>query len=413
MFLPKINKRRENMKKHLLALAIVFIFALLVSSVSATLSPAAINATLNPSESVDEHKTVFLSGTIPKGDVVFAFDLTGSMGDEIDEAKSSAIDIMTNLGALISDAQFGVMSFMDYPHSYENYHGYTDTYGDPASGDYAYNLDQPITSDTTAVSNAITGLSLGYGVDGPQDYTRIMYESYADAAVGWRPGAKRILVMFGDNVPHDDNLLEGISAGTYSTGGDPGRDEIQDTADDLDLQTVLSEMNTNNVVLLYVDSGDLGIYWDYWTSLAGGARYDLTSAEDIPAAIQTLVGEEAAHVDTLTLKAEAGYEAWLTSVVPTEYTDINIPEEGATREFDITITVPPGTPPGTYVFNIIADADGASYGEQEVTITVLGIDHVIPETPFGTILASASILIGFIAYIGIPRFRKTRKIASL
>lgn len=335
------------------------------------------------------------------------------MSAEISEAKSSAIDIMTNLGSLISDAQFGVMSFMDYPHSYTDYFGYTATYGSAAYGDYAYSLDQPVTSDTTQVSNTINALVLGSGQDGPQDYTRIMYESYADAAVGWRTGAKRILVMFGDAVPHDNNLNEGIFAGTYSTGGDPGRDEIQETADDLDLQTVLGEMDTNNVVLLYVDSGGLADYWNYWTSLTGGARYDLTSAEDIPDAIQTLVGEEAAHVDTLTLKAETGYEAWLTSVVPTEYTDVDIPEEGATREFDITITVPSGTLPGTYVFNIIADADGASYGEQMVTINVPGIDHVIPETPFGTILASASILIGFIAYIGIPKFRKTRKTASL
>jgi hypothetical protein len=197
--------------------------------------------------------------------------------------------------------------------------------------------------------------------------------------------------------------------GTYSTGGDPGIDELQDTSDDLDLQTVLGEMNTNNVVLLYVDSGGLADYWDYWTSLAGGARYDLTTAEDIPDAIQTLVGEEAAHVDTLTLKAEAGFEAWLTDVDPPEYTDIDIPPPGwCSGFFDITITVPLGTLPGTYIFNIIADADGASYGEQEVTITV-PFTHVIPETPIGTIIASASMFIGFIAYMTVPRFRKAIK----
>jgi len=387
-------------------LTVVFLCAMLAASVSATISPDAVTDTLNPGESITEHKTVFLPGTIPKGDVVFAFDLTGSMSGEIEEAQSSAIAIMTALGALISDAQFGVMSFMDYPHSYEDYHGYSATYGDASDGDYAYNLDQPVTSDTTAVSNAINGLTLGYGADGPQDYTRIMYESYADAAVGWRSGAKRILVMFGDNIPHDDNVNEGIFAWTYSTGGDPGRDELQDTTDDLDLQTVLGEMNTNHVVLLYVDSGGRADYWNYWTSLTGGARYDLESDEDIPAAIQALVGEEAAHVDTLTLKAEAGFETWLTSVVPTAYTDIDLP---ATKEFDITITVPLGTLPGTYVFDIIADADGASYGEQVVTIIVPGIDHVIPETPIGTIIASASMFIGFIAYMTVPRFRKAIK----
>lgn len=125
-----------------------------------------------------------------------------------------------------------------------------------------------------------------------------------------------------------------------------------------------------------------------------------------------MVGEEAAHVDTLTLKAEVGFEAWLTSVVPPEYTDIDIPSDGTTREFDITITVPLGTLPGTYIFDVIADADGASYGEQEVTITV-PFAHVIPETPIGTIIASASMFIGLIAYITVPRFRKAIKTPKL
>jgi len=86
---------------------------------------------------------------------------------------------------------------------------------------------------------AINAMTLGDGEDGPEDYTRAFFESYADSAVGWRDGAQRILVHFGDNVPHDNNLNEGVTTGTWSTGGDPGRDELQGTADDLDLQTVL------------------------------------------------------------------------------------------------------------------------------------------------------------------------------
>ncbi len=393
-------------------------FALLTASVSASLTPATINATRNPGESVNEHKTAFLPGTIPKGDVVFAFDLTGSMDDDTAVVKAQAINIMNTLDTLIDDAQFGVMSFMDYPHAYNSW-GYSNTYGSASYGDYAYRLNQSITDDKTSVSNKINGLVGGDGMDGPQDYTRIMYESYADLTVGWRSGAKKILVMFGDNVPHDNNLKEGVpgKSGTYSTGGDPGRDEIILNGDDLDLQTVLGEMDTNNVILLYVQCAnpypsDALDYWNYWTGITGGDAYQIANAAEIPAAIAALVEAEAAHVDTLTLKAEAGYEAWLTNVVPTEYTDIDIPTAGVTKEFDITITVPLGKAPGTYVFHIIADADGASYGEQLVTITV-PFEHVIPETPFGTILASASICLGFLAYMGIPRFRRTRKTANL
>ena len=371
---------------------------------------------LNPGESTSESKEVFLPGTIPKGDIIFAFDLTGSMGDDIDVAKAEAINIMDAIDLLVSDAEYGVMSFMDYPHYYDSY-GYANYYGDAGYGDYAYSLDQSLTNDKTQVSNTINALVLGYGADGPQDYTRIMYESYADAAVGWRTGSRRILVLFGDAVPHDDDLTVGVPGkiGPFSTGGDPGRNETMDFGgDDLDLQTVLGDMDTNNVVLLYVQCenpypSDALDYWEHWTSITGGDAYPIADADDIPVAIQTLVGALAAHVDVLTLIAEAGYESWLTSVVPSEYDDIDIPPEGIYKTFDITITVPLGTLPGTYIFHIIADADGASYGEQEVTI-IVPTEHVIPEVPFGTILASVSMLMGFVGFFFIPRFKRKQNI---
>ena len=408
------------MKKYLSVLAVLCLIAVLVSSVSASLSPATLGPiTLKPGEYVDEEKTVFLPGTIPKGDVVFAFDLTGSMGDDTAVVKAQAVSLMTTIAGLITDVQFGVMSFMDYPHTYTSF-GYSATYGDASFGDYAYRLDQPMTSNTATVSTKINGLVLGYGADGPQDYTRIMFESYSDSGVGWRPGAKKIIVMLGDAVPHDNDINAGVpgKVGTYSTGGDPGRDEVILNADDLDLQTVLTAMNTNNVVLLYIQCANpmLGSetidYWNHWTGLTGGAAFSISNAADVPAAIQNLISAEAAHVDVLTLKAETGYEAWLTSVVPPSYTDITIPPEGTSKVFNIRITVPLGTPIGTYVFHIIADADGASYGEQLVTI-VVPLEQVIPETPLGTIAAASSICMAFLAFVGIPKLRLRRKSASL
>lgn len=365
------------MRKYLLILMTFYVSILLISNALATISPTTLTATLGPGESITETKTVFLPGVIPKGDVIFALDLTGSMGDDIDVAKAEAINIMNALDLLISDAKYGVMSFMDYPDYYDSY-GYASLYGDAAYGDYAYSLDLPLTNDKTQVSDTINALVLGYGGDGPQDYTRIMYESYADGAIGWRTGARHIVVIFGDAVPHDDDLNAGVpgKVGTLSTGGDPGRNEVMDFGgDDLDLQTVLSEMDTNNMVLLYVSCespypSDALDYWEYWTSLTGGDAYQIADADEIPAAIQALVAALATHIDTLTLKAEAGYESWLTSVVPPEYTDIDIPPAGVTETFDIIITVPLGTTPGIYYFNITADADGASYGEQSVEITV-------------------------------------------
>jgi hypothetical protein len=409
------------MKKYLMAIMVLCISSLLTLSVSATLTPSTFTTTLTPTKSTKEDKTVFLPGIIPKGDVVFAFDLTGSMSDAIDVAKAQAINMMGNISLLISDAQFGVVSFMDYPHNYDSY-GYAAWYGYPGGegipADYAYAMNQSITSDKTAVSNVINGLRLGYGEDMPQDYARIIFESYSDASIGWRTGAKHILIILGDSVPHYENLNEGMETignaslpywpGNYSTGGDPGRDEVMGTADDIYLPAALQAMATNEITLLYVKCHDGAwpndianmMYWTYWTGITGGYAYGISDASLIPDAIAAMVKAMATHIHKLTLKAEAGWEAWLTSVVPPEYDEFDVPSGGVTKTFTITLTVPLGTTPGTYVFHIIADADGADYGEQLVTIRVPFVP-VIPEIPFGTIAASAAMILAFAVYLGI------------
>jgi hypothetical protein len=310
-----------------------------------------------------------MPGVIPKGDIIFSFDLTGSMADELAVAKTEAINIMNSLDSLISDAQYAVISYMDYPAFYSSC-GYSSTYG---SGiDYAYDLNQPLTSDKDTVADVINSLNLGNGNDGPQDYTRIFYESYSDPGIGHRTGAKRVLLNIGDNIPHDCNLNEGVpgKTGTRSTGVDPGRDAVTLTADDLDLQTVLSEMATNGVTLLELHGYSVDLeYWEYWTSLTGGALYQLGSAEEIPQAIDSLIKEEATHISSLTLEVTTpGYESWLTSVNPSSYADITLP---ATRTFNVVITVPSGITPGTHIFNIGAIGDGASYGDHVVIINVI------------------------------------------
>ncbi|MBU0984011.1 MAG: VWA domain-containing protein, partial [candidate division Zixibacteria bacterium] len=291
----------------------------------AGIDPPTLTATLNPTESIGEAKTVDMPGVIPQGDIMFSFDLTGSMGGAINTAKAEAINIMNALDALIADSRFGVISYMDYPASY-SYCGYGATYGYSSYGDYAYSLDIPASMDRTAVAATINGLVLGYGGDGPQDYTRPFYESYADAAIGYRPGAKKILLNFGDNVPHDCDINEGVpgASGTYSTGGDPGRDEIIGTADDLDLQTVLADMADNDVTLLEIHThSGYANYWQHWTAITGGEHYVLGSTSDIPSAIFELIQAQALEISELTLEVTTpGYEGWLVSVDPPMYADL-------------------------------------------------------------------------------------------
>jgi hypothetical protein len=340
-----------------------------------TLEPESLSATLKEGESVTEHKVLTLPADItpPKADILFALDLTGSMGGELSNAKSNSINIMNALAGLIGDAQFGVVSHMDY-NGYFSACGYSARFG--GGSDYPYSLDQSITANITDVSNAISGLVLGSGYDGPESYTRVLYETYSDANIGWRAGSKKIVVFWMDNIPHDCDVYEPCSATNRTTGTSPGRDGIIGNADDLDFQTVLSDMSTNNVTLLALASGAF-TYWDCWAQQtgAGGQGFQINSngtipgGTDIASAISDLVSEAVKEIDNLQLEVcTPGFEGWLVDGGAT-YEDIFLDEE-KTFEFDIEIQAPEGTPDGEYCFQVCAVGDGVEYAYQDVCITV-------------------------------------------
>ena len=365
-----------------ISVVLLFLMSALAPAVTASIAPITLEATLKPGESVSETKTVEIPALPPRADVIFAFDLTGSMIGITATAKARAIDIMNNLDATGVDINYGVASYMDYPHSYTSFGYGPISYGSSGCGDYAYNLGQSITIDKTAVSTAINALVNGCGDDGPQDYTRIMYESYSDSAIGWRAGAKKIIVNFGDNIPHDNNLNEGVpgKSGIYSTGGDPGRNGVMDETsdpskigspynDDLNLQTVLNEMAANNVILLEAHTTSYANdYWAYWTGITGGNVFITTSGGLVTDMVTKITAAlTSPTISNLHLQPSAGYESWLTSSTPPSYSG----PTGVTKTFEIVLTVPVGTAPGDYTFTISAiDEAKVSYGDQSVTIHV-------------------------------------------
>jgi hypothetical protein len=339
---------------------------------AADIAPDSLYAVLQPGESVTEFKTVTIPDIPPKADVVFSFDLTGSMAGIIDTAKAQAVNILNALDALTGvDIDYGVMSYMDYPAFYSSceYSAIYGSGGDPCN-DYAYSLDQPVTGNNTEVVSAITDLNLGCGGDGPQDYTRVFYESYADPNVGWRTGAAKVLVNFGDNVPHDCNLNEGVTSGTWTTGGDPGFDEVMGNSDDLDLQAVLDDMADEGVILLEAHTTDLNnTYWAYWTGITGGDVFltgSTTLVDDIVAAVEDALQDP--EVTGLHLEVDA---ACLLDITFDPAVDPGPLYSGNTSVFEVTITVPEGTEPGIYECTISAVDDvGVNYGDQTVQIVV-------------------------------------------
>ena len=211
-------------------------------------------------------------------DVMFVFDTTGSMGGAIDEAQAQIQEAMTQIGASLPDVQFGLSEVSDYndvvnPGEFE--------YG-IGDGFAPWTLHVPITSNQSAISAALLGLEANGGGDSPEAYGRSLYESDVNPAVGWRPGARGVVVLVADDVPHDNELNEGIPSSVwaqtpFNTGIDPGADNTVGTADDLDWQGVLQKLINDGKPLEFVDyNGDPAYlpYWQNWAGRTGGSALE-------------------------------------------------------------------------------------------------------------------------------------------
>ncbi len=234
------------------------------------------------------NETVTNETVVEKLDVLFLFDLTGSMGGVLGSAKSEAISLMSDISSLVPDSAFGVASFMDADGSQESC-GYSGTYGDAASGDYQWSLDEDVTPDTSAVSGAINSLSLGFGADGPEGYAFALQQA---TTASWRPGAKRVVVIFQDNVPHDCTLgsFSGCSA---TTGADAGADGVAGTGDDPTWSGVASLLASEGISVISVDSGSADAcresVWGFMAEETGGIAASL--GDNFTETIVELIGE--------------------------------------------------------------------------------------------------------------------------
>ncbi|MFX0182204.1 MAG: PKD domain-containing protein [Candidatus Hodarchaeota archaeon] len=345
------------------------------------IEPEFIEDTLYPGETEYDTITVTLPRSIPKGDVVFLFDATGSMNWIIADMQTKAINIMSGIRAQIPDTAFGVGSFTDYPDFYDSY-GYADTYG--ADTDYAFTMDQDITTDATTVSNAINNIVYGSGWDIPEDYTRAVWETQH---YSWREGAKKIVVLFGDAPVHSApsgltlvNPWDPPSGNLFTSayGGDPGPNEIMDfTDDDLDYAPVVQEAADNHITFICVDCqplNGLGYYDDahnnleYIAYVTGGSRFLHDSGTIDIDIINRIKAEAEEPIGEITLETDSSWVTWS----PEAYYDV---EWTSTVSFDIEITAPYCTYPGDYTIEIDVLLDGVKFG----TVTVL--KHILNHPP--------------------------------
>jgi hypothetical protein len=216
--------------------------------------------------------------TLAPTDVVFVFDTSGSMASALGEAKGEIQEVMSRLNGSIASAQFGVAEVRDT--------------GEEESGSYAWKLDQPLTSNASAVSEAITTLTAFGGGDAPEAYGRALYETDTNPSVGWRPGARHLIVLVADEVPHMADVNEGVNeafwtqnpfftgeeleaqAGIAQTQWTPGVSiQLKD-----DLKRLVADGKPLETVDYHSTSTNYIHYWEYWAGLGGGSAVEASEA---------------------------------------------------------------------------------------------------------------------------------------
>lgn len=344
----------------------------------ATLDPPVLATTLSPGQCYRETKRLFFPVTVPNADVMFSFDLSGSMGQELDQVKANARAIYTALNSIIPSLQFGLASFVEYATAYAD--TVCSVGHSPSTGGPHFQLNQALTTDIALIDSVLQTINLIGGAK--ETYTRTFYEAYANPAIGWRSGcARKLWLSFGDEPAVDCNWLQ-CSGGTQNTGRDPGPDLLTGTPDDLELIPTVDAMGAAGISLIPVESSENPTQQTNWDCLArrtGGQAFFLDRNGNIPGGtsiVDGLVGvilETVRNCPDVRLVPVGPSASWVT-ISPVSYTNVTTPFLG---DFTIDFCVPPGTPTGNYPISIEARCMGAGscvvelLGTQSVSIDVV------------------------------------------
>ncbi|HJL20031.1 MAG TPA: hypothetical protein RMH99_30480 [Sandaracinaceae bacterium LLY-WYZ-13_1] len=171
-----------------------------------------------PYEDPAQTRELEFTARLGRGDIFFLVDTTGSMGAAIDNVRSSlSSTIVPAVDAAIADVVMGVGDFRDFP---------IDPYGSP--GDWAFQVRQTMTTDTSAVQTALNSLSAGGGNDGPEATVQGLHDAVSGGSCPdgfgmacFRTGSHPIVVVVTDaemhNGPSGANPYSGVAgARTWS-----------------------------------------------------------------------------------------------------------------------------------------------------------------------------------------------------
>jgi len=346
----------------LLAAAVQGLLGMAVAQ-AGSITPSTFETTIEVGETVSVEKTVTTDvGGASRADIFFLTDDTGSMGGPITAVRNAASALLTSLQGSIADVAFGVGSYDGDPRE-----------GVPLSSPPATNLtaaysqQQAITTNSAAAQTAINTWAASGGGDGPEanffalhqvateggltDGLGTTDEGYSTAAAtggtGWRTGAVRVIVWFGDIVSHTTTV---------------------------DQAEVIDALTANNVIVIGMNSGGANGGIDgsgqasAITSATGGTLFNnFTSVptDDVASTIATLIADATATIDLelLAIGDTSGVDVAYTCTDALGCDDV---VGGESRTFRMDVT---GLAPGTFSYDTIAVGVAGAVESDLITVT--------------------------------------------
>lgn len=198
-------------------------------------------------------------------DVVFLIDTTGSMGDDIANAKSNATAIINDISSKFEDYRIAVVEYRDFPQS---------PWG--SSGDFITKVRTTFTTNAATAISAINAMTIGGGNDWPEAVYSAAFTTLEGGIVGgWRDNpTNRMIIMMGDAPGHEPEPWAGgkTMAQVIAKANDP--------AFPIRLSTVTIGSDTSARAT-----------FDAIASLTGGANYSTATAAGVSTAISTAIND--------------------------------------------------------------------------------------------------------------------------
>lgn len=337
-----------------------------------TIDPPVNNFTLAEGQTMTETVTVTVppGAGVTKADVYLLADTTGSMSGPINSVKTGASDIVDGLVAELPDVDlaFAAGDYKDFPY-------------DP----YAFHHAQSVTTNTADVKTAIMGWAAGGGYDGPEGQL-FAYDRIADNAapaggtIGWRSGAKRILVVFGD-APGHDAVCASISGLPYDiTEGSVTAKLAAASITYIGISTVTGYANGMDDDPTYGASdysgacGAPGGTPGQATRIAaatGGTHVNGATSGEIVQLIKDLITSAVTTINNLSLVPTGDTAQFVSAISPAGYGPLNSDEQHVLPfQVDWRGTVKCADHDQVFTGTLDAVADGSVVAQKQVTITV-------------------------------------------